>query len=614
MKERIGCWEFLGCKKKDCPAFSASELDCWLIPKTMCNDETHGDFFQKMELCLSCQYFEEHVNAENLKPTCLVIKAQLKEAKTMLREREVKLQEQSQELARGVSETVAALERLSSGDPDVRILEHSSLEVIEHLKKHVNRAAEEVAEMVEMSHEFAIGLAEHFDVLHRVSRGELSVRINGVSTVELLEVLKTVTNSTIESIARALDERQAAEEESRELGEQLIQAQKMEAIGQLAGGVAHDFNNVLTTIVGLCHLIQRQLDPDTHIGHEVAEIRQAADRAGALVNQLLAFSRKQLLQPVPLDLNEVASDMNKMLFRLIGEHIELVTVLAPELWTVEADEVQLQQVIANLAINARDAMPNGGMLMISTENIVINTQDEGKGIPIEDGQYVVLSVSDTGMGMDDDTRLKVFEPFFTTKKFGKGTGLGLSTVYGIVKQSGGTIVLETEVDLGTTFNIYLPRASREQRSEIVEATLRRSISGHETILVVEDDHVVRELAVRMLDAYGYATLEASNGEEAIALLRKEGPDAIDLLFIDMVMPVMGGIELARRAQQIVPNLGFLFTTGYSSQEEYFDADMFENSHLIHKPYSPATLNIAVREALESDECVESSRSSKTRIK
>lgn len=598
MKDRIGCWEFLHCEKKNCPAHSASELDCWLLPDTLCSEDDQTELLHKMETCLACQYFYDHIDKENLKPTFTVLRGQLQDSRTLLYEREATLQVQSQELAKGVTETVAALDRLSSGDPDVRIGEHSSIELIEHLKRQVNLTAEEIAEMVEMSHEFAIGLAEHFDVLHRVSRGDLSVRINGTSTVELLEVLKTVTNSMIESVDSALKERAAAEEESRKLEEQLIQAQKMEAIGQLAGGVAHDFNNVLTTIIGLCHLIQRQLDPETSIACEIAEIRQAADRAGALVNQLLAFSRKQLLQPVPLDLNVVASDMKKMLQRLIGEHIDLVTVLAPDIWTVEADEVQLQQVLANLAINARDAMPNGGMLMISTENIVFVKEEEPRGLPLEDGHYVVLSVSDTGVGMDEATRVRVFEPFFTTKKFGKGTGLGLSTVYGIVKQSGGTILLESELELGTNFNIYLPKAISNHQTEALEAELRGTMSGSETVLVVEDDEVVRQLAVRMLQTHGYVAIEAENGEEALALLRARETEPIDLLFTDIVMPVMGGVDLARRARRIAPGLGLLFTTGYTAQGEDFDGEGLNNAHLIHKPYSPAELNSAVRDALE----------------
>ena len=381
---------------------------------------------------------------------------------------------------------------------------------------------------------------------------------------------------------------------------QLRQSQKMEAIGRLAGGIAHDFNNILTAITGYSELMQQKMDETHEMFRETNEIVKAARRASELTRQLLAFSRQQVLQTRILDLNEVIIDMNHMVHRLIGEDIELVTEHADGLGSVKADPGQIQQVILNLAVNARDAMSGGGKLTISTENVTIETkQNAGPRAGVEAGDYVLFALGDTGMGMDEEVRAQLFEPFFTTKEKGKGTGLGLSTVYGIVRQSGGHIAVESTLGEGTTFFVYLPRVEgNAEASGLAETAAEKPNTGSETILLVEDDETVRELASEILAINGYTVVEARNGIDALDIY-KEKADEIDMLVTDVVMPQMGGKELAEKLIEIAPKLKVLFLSGYTSTAIVEQGILDVDTNFLQKPFTPVEFAGKVRTLLDS---------------
>jgi two-component system, cell cycle sensor histidine kinase and response regulator CckA len=390
--------------------------------------------------------------------------------------------------------------------------------------------------------------------------------------------------------------RQRLEREAA-LEHRLQQAQKMEAIGRLAGGIAHDFNNLLTAILGYTELIAIQVSSDHPAAAELGEIRKAGERASSLTRQLLAFSRRQVMQPKVIILNTVIQDMSRMLTRLIGEHIELVSVLDPHLGSVKADPSQIEQVLMNLSVNARDAMPGGGRLTIETCNAELSPSDtHGRG-ELQPGSYVRLAVTDTGCGMDETTLKNIFEPFFTTKGLGHGTGLGLATVYGIVKQSGGDILVDSEVGRGTTFVTYLPRVQAEAESEPVPDT-EAAARGRETILVVEDEPALRTLIRVILTRHGYTVIEAPNGEEAFAMAAK-CTERIDLLATDVIMPKMGGIELAERLVPLRPEMGLLFLSGYTD-DAITNRNVFkEGTPFLQKPFTPDALARKVRETLDA---------------
>jgi signal transduction histidine kinase/ActR/RegA family two-component response regulator len=394
----------------------------------------------------------------------------------------------------------------------------------------------------------------------------------------------------VQGIARDVTKR-------KQLEEQLRQSQKMEAIGQLAGGVAHDFNNLLTAINGYSSLALQRVEDGHPVKPYLEEVKKAGDRAANLTRQLLAFGRKQILQPVPLNLNAVVSDMNKMLRRLIGEDIELTAKLDPDLGRVMADPGQIEQVLVNLIVNARDAMPQGGNLIIETTNVEIDSGYVSGQVGVQTGSYVKLAVSDTGVGMDEETRNRIFEPFFTTKEKGKGTGLGLSTVYGIVKQSGGNIWVYSGAGKGTTFKVYLPRAksiARVNKEKVEEATPR---GGSETVLLVEDEEVVRGLARRILEQAGYSVVEASKADEAIRFCEEHGNE-VDLLLTDVVMPEMSGKELADRLKTQRPDLKMLFMSGYTDEAIVHHGVLDSSVEFIQKPFTPAGLIEKVRDVLD----------------
>jgi two-component system cell cycle sensor histidine kinase/response regulator CckA len=382
------------------------------------------------------------------------------------------------------------------------------------------------------------------------------------------------------------------------LEQQLRQAQKMEAVGRLAGGVAHDFNNLLMVIKGHTELLMNGLPPADAMSRKISQIDRAADRATALTKQLLAFSRMQVLQPRVMSLNGVVEDMGKLLQRLIGEDVELSIRMAQDLGKIRADASQMEQIIMNLAVNARDAMPTGGRLLIETSNAELDRTYNTTHPIVKAGRYVLLAVSDTGTGMDAETQAHIFEPFFTTKEPGKGTGLGLATVYGVVKQSGGFVWVYSEVGKGTSFKIYVPRVDQPEDKGSVPQPFAEAPRGTETILLAEDEQDVREVAREFLESGGYTVIEAHNGAEALRLAI-EHKTAINLLVTDMVMPGMTGKELARRLQHQHPGIGVVYMSGYSEQTAAETTQAEANMLLLTKPFSRGSILRAVREALNA---------------
>jgi signal transduction histidine kinase len=376
------------------------------------------------------------------------------------------------------------------------------------------------------------------------------------------------------------------QKEQQEMEQRLRQAHKMEAVGRLAGGVAHDFNNLLTIIRGHSDLLAERIKDDSQTKN-VEQVRKAADRAVAMTRQLLAFSRMQVLQPRALDLNSVIQEMSKMLPRLIGENIEYSFVPAAGLATVMADPGQIEQVLMNIAVNARDAMPDGGKLQVRTANVELSAEEAAKRPAMGPGKYVLVRVSDTGHGMNEETKAHIFEPFFTTKEVGKGTGLGLATVYGIVKQSGGFIWVESAPGRGTEFEIYLPATSAAAGTTPVSATTRSLPRGTETILVVEDEAGVRDLAGEFLRGAGYKVLEAHDGEDALEVVARYS-GRIDLLLTDMVMPRMSGKKLAEHLRLTRPGLKVVLMSGYA-QFNAEGAEPSPDSMMISKPFSMTSL-------------------------
>jgi PAS domain S-box-containing protein len=386
--------------------------------------------------------------------------------------------------------------------------------------------------------------------------------------------------------------------ERRHLELQLRQSQKMDAIGRLSGGVAHDFNNLLGVIIGYSEVLQDQIKEGDRLRVCVDQILQAGKRAASLTRQLLAFSRQQVLEPKVLLLNGVVGDMEKMLRRLIGEDVELATKLDTKLGKVRADQGQIEQVIMNLAVNARDAMPEGGQLSIETCNTEIDEVFIKRyPYPVQTGPYILLTVSDTGTGMDDVTKQRIFEPFFTTKEKGKGTGLGLSMVYGVVKQSNGYIDVFSTVGKGTTFKIYLPRIDQEPEERATKTTLSKAFRGKETILLVEDEKNLCVLTRNLLEHYGYSVLEAESGAQALAISR-QNTAPIHLLLTDIVMPGINGRALAQTLSKERPGIRVVYMSGYTGQTVGGQTILSPGSHFLQKPFTREDLARKIREALE----------------
>jgi two-component system cell cycle sensor histidine kinase/response regulator CckA len=408
---------------------------------------------------------------------------------------------------------------------------------------------------------------------------------------KLTRLLPAVQRELREAEARA-----AAEAALRKSEEQLRQSQKMEAVGQLAGGIAHDFNNMLSVVLGFADLILSDLKEDDPTRADVEEIKKAGLGASNLTRQLLAFSRRQVLQPIPLDLVRVVQGMEKMLRRLLGASVELTLVGSPALWRVKADPGQIEQVVMNLAVNARDAMPGGGKLTIEARNVELSEEDAIDHVGVAPGAYVSFAVSDTGIGMDPETQARIFEPFFTTKEKGRGTGLGLSTVFGIVSQSGGSIAVHSEPGGGTTFKIYLPRTEDAPRSGSSPPISSVSPGGSETILLVENDEQVRAVAREILLRHGYHVLEATSPGDAIVVCEQHKAK-IHLLLTDVVLPRMSGRALAERLAPMRPEMKVLFMSGHAGDAALHQVPVDPDAPFLEKPLRPSTLTSKVREAL-----------------
>jgi signal transduction histidine kinase len=439
-------------------------------------------------------------------------------------------------------------------------------------------------------------------------------------SAQSLDQLRSLTMSDVlpENNGKVLDVRSAAfapgvlvhtvrdQTRERKLEDQLVQAQKMEAIGQLAGGVAHDFNNLLTVIMSYSSMLLTDMGTESTVRGDIQEISNAAERAAALTRQLLAFSRKQVLQLRAVNLNEVVTDVQKMLHRLIGEDVSLVTNLDPDLALINADPGQLEQVLINLAVNARDAMPGGGALTITTDNVSLTEEHSERHLGAMPGKYVMLAVTDTGSGMTREVQQRLFEPFYTTKGPGKGTGLGLATVHGIVKQSGGDVYVYSELGHGTTFKVYFPRLTNVSDAVMTTAE-HRAIAprGSETLLFAEDDEPLRALGARVLTALGYNVLVARTGAEALKIVA-EYKGTIDLVATDVVMPEMNGSQLVEKVLEARPDIRVLFMSGYTDDEVMRRGVIDGQTAFLQKPFTPDLLAHKVREVLDTPVAVDDS--------
>lgn len=457
---------------------------------------------------------------------------------------------------------------------------------------------ERVLGAVDAAH--ALALVSPFALRQSVSAFRYLANVASPSAVSSLAV--SPPSAWPVAIAAPDDEDSSAEQALRETERRLEQAQRMEAVGRLAGGIAHDFNNLLTVIGSYSDLALRKLDDGLAVGRYVQQIRKASVTASGLTRQLLAFSRRQVLQPRVMVLNEVVEEIGFMVQSLLGTSIELRTRLDPKLGQIEADPVQLQQVLLNLIVNSKDAMPEGGMLNIETRNIELDERYAQRFLDMRPGAYVRLTVADTGIGMDEATLARIYEPFFTTKPKGQGTGLGLPTVYGIVQQSGGYISVYSEVGKGTTFHVYLPRVHKaiDQPVEDVGVDL---LAGRETILLVEDEPGVRELAALVLKEAGYHLLVAATPEEAIAI-ESTFEGEIDLLLTDVIMPRMTGREMAVKLANRRPHTPVVYMSGYTEDVMVFQHLLDIGALLIQKPFYPQDLLRMVRRAIEQKCCAQ----------
>jgi signal transduction histidine kinase len=451
---------------------------------------------------------------------------------------------------------------------------------------------------------FSRPISKLVDATQEIAKGNLAYRITMKRKDELGDLASAFNymadelDKKVTANAQLFAERVRAEKEARKLEEQLHQSQKMDAVGQLAGGIAHDFNNSLTLIKVCSQLALQELQEGDPVREKIQKIDEATQRSGDLVRQLLTFSRRQVVEMKVLDLNDLLTNLDKMLRRVIGEDIELVNKTAEGLRKVKADPGQIEQVIVNLTVNARDAMPDGGKLVFETANVELDQEYARRHIQVTPGPYVVLSVSDTGKGMIPEVRQHIFEPFFTTKEAGKGTGLGLFMVYGIVQKCGGHIIVESEPGVGSTFKVYFPQADEQMeapRGELLEKRLPR---GGETVLVVEDDKDLRSLMAQALKQQGYKALEATNGEEGLLLFDKYRQE-INLVVTDIVMPVMSGFELTDLLMPLCGQMKVLYISGYPDNPALQKRNLNPETNFIPKPFSLEDLAIKVRKVLDN---------------
>lgn len=433
------------------------------------------------------------------------------------------------------------------------------------------------------------GQGDHQVDLEAMEAGAADYLVKGQINAQMLE----------RSIRYAI-ERHRAQEEQLKLEAELRQAQKMEAVGHMAGGIAHDFNNFLTAILSYASLARRHIQPDHPAYSKLVGIEESSQRAANLTHQLLAFARRQVVAPRILNLNEVVLNLDKLLRRLINAGIELVTLPGKALNYVKVDPGQIEQIIVNLVVNARDAMPEGGKLTIRTANEKLTAQYAQQHVDVSPGEYVCLSVSDTGIGMTEEVQARIFDPFFTTKEPGKGTGLGLATCYGIVKQNGGHIRVESAIGKGATFHIYLPCAAAVKAEKVQVAQSTAPPEGQETILLVEDESAVRQIVMELLEQQGYTVITAVNGEDALRLVDSgQLPQAIDLLLTDVVMPRITGTALAQKVKARHPQLKIVFMSGYADESLVKQDSMEAGTTFIQKPFTLEVLARKIRHALDA---------------
>jgi signal transduction histidine kinase len=428
------------------------------------------------------------------------------------------------------------------------------------------------------------------------AQGDDELSALALGTNEMADKLK-MSHTSVENLQQEIAAHKQVEQEKEKLQAELQQAMKMEAVGRLAGGVAHDFNNLLTVIMGYSELLLQKVGKKSPMHGEVEEIKRAGERAASLTQQLLAFSRKQIIEPKVVHLDHLVAEMNKMLKRLIGEDIALQATTGKSLESVKVDTGQFQQILMNLVVNARDALPDGGKIVIETANVDLDEDYSALHPYVKPGRFVMVAVSDTGKGMIEEVKAHIFEPFFTTKERGSGTGLGLATAYGAVKQAGGFIEVYSEVGIGTTFKIYLPRVEAAAAKSMNDDRLRDLLGGTETVLLVEDEDTLRTLCERILGDLGYQVMPARNGAEAIALAQGYG-DRIDLLLTDVVMPGVNGSELAAQLVLHHPEMQVLFMSGYTYDAIGKHGVLDEGVSFIGKPYTPSALAKKVREVLD----------------
>lgn len=533
---------------------------------------------------------------ERLRAEIVLLKEQVRSLEEALQEKEKKLQEIYDEAPIGYHELNEQGKIISMNRTELNMLGYTSAEVFgQPIWKFV--VEEDMTRKIILAKLAGdVSFHETFERTYRRQDGSTLTVLVKDRVIKDGEGKIRGIRSTVEDIT----ERRRSEEALRKSEEQLRQWQKVEAIGNLAGGVAHDFSNLLMTIKGCAEILLRNLEMEDKRREEVIEIQKAAERATSLTRQLLAFARKQVLQPQVVNLNDIVTNMNKILQRLIGEDIQLATLLEPKLWPVKVDPGQMEQVIMNLALNARDAMPRGGQLTIATANVNLNEDFARQHVSMKPGAYVMMTVRDTGCGMDKETLNRIFEPFFTTKEKGKGTGLGLSTVYGIIKQSGGNIWASSELGQGSTFTIYLPKDTSPipKRYKPKPAQPPLPIKGTETILLVEDESAVRTMLRQTLENNGYKVLEAPDGQEALNICQNyQGP--IHLLLTDVIMPGMNGRELSYTLSRRFPKMKVLFMSGYPDNSLILHGALEPHTMFLQKPFTLSTLEIKVREILDS---------------
>lgn len=486
---------------------------------------------------------------------------------------------------------------LDANDAYLRLVGYSREELLQGLVRWADRTPPELRHLAASAVEQlkTTGAVAPWETETLRKDGSRVPILSGAAMLDDLKYVGFIVDLTERK--QAEEGRKLAEEALRQSEEQLRQAQKMEAVGRLAGGVAHDFNNILSVILSYSELIIGTLRPNDPLRDDMEEIRKAALRAAGLTRQLLMFSRQQIVQPKVIDLNDVLKNMDQMLRRIVGEDIELGWIPANRLGRVRADPGYIEQVIMNLVVNARDAMPIGGKLTIETANIELDETYAHSHLQVKPGRYVMLAVTDTGSGMDKETQARIFEPFFTTKEKGKGTGLGLSTVFGIVQQSGGHIWVYSELGLGTTFKVYLPRVDADidvTRDLVASGVLH----GTETILLVEDEQQVRTVLVGALRQFGYRVIEAQHAGEAL-LICEQQTDPIQLLLTDVVMPQMSGPELAKRLALARSGMKVLCMSGYTDDSIVRHGALEEGVAFIQKPVTPKSLARKVREVLDA---------------